>query len=165
MRKPAPLFRAFLLALVSAAMSPGCEDVTHLSRPDAPKDPNAVFTEDMFGWDHVRLTWYDPNGSDDIGFTVYRNGTVLGYQDPYCTDTGGTPECTKFTFYDDGDVERGTTYCYSVSSHYYDWIDDLLFGESERSPEICIFIPLQGFTGAFPLRGSTRREEGPPWAT
>ncbi len=126
----------------------GCSELGHLSGPTPPTNLNAVFTEDIFGTDGIRLTWEDTNGSADIGFTVYRDGQVLADIEPDCLYVSeGELECTPpYMAYFDIDVARGETHCYTLTSHYYDATDDLIFGESGKAPEACITIPLQGFS-------------------
>jgi len=156
--------RSFLLRvllLVGFLPAFGCGDLHHLFPPTPPRNLQAEFTEDIFGTDGVRLTWKDPNTSNDIGFAIYRDGGKLDYLDPFCRDISGDLECSPaYPAYFDTDVSRGETHCYSVSSYYYDWFDDAIFGESDRCPEVCITIPLQGFTGSWKPREDTQRSSG-----
>jgi len=146
---PAKSSPCHVLLMFAILTTFGCSDISHFTPPTPPENLNAEFTEDIFGTDGVRLTWVDTNGFSDIGFTVYRNGRVLAYLDPSCLDVSGEWGCTSAsTSYFDTDVSRGETHCYAVSSHYYDGLEDLIFGESDRCPEVCISIPLQGFTGS-----------------
>lgn len=150
---PVPAKSSPLLMLLILGFLPifGCDNTLHLFPPSPPRNLEAEFTEDIFGTDGIRLTWDDPNWSDDIGFTVYRNGRELACLDPSCVDLSGDPMCTPAaTEYFDTDVSRGETHCYAVSSHYYDLWDDAIFGESDKCPEVCITIPLQGFAGKRP---------------
>jgi len=144
--KGSPL-RIFLICWILPFF--GCGDTHHLFSPSPPKDLQAEFTEDIFGTDGVRLTWKDTNSSNDIGFAIYRDGGTLDYMDPFCWDISGDLACSPvYPAYFDTDVARGETHCYAVSSYYYDWFDDAIFGESDKCEEVCISIPLQGFTGS-----------------
>jgi len=138
-----------ILLIVGCLPIFGCSGTGHFFPPTPPKNLKAVFTENIFGTDGVRLTWADTNWSNDIGFAVYRDGGELIYLDPLCWDAFGDLECTPAsTEYFDTDVARGETHCYAVSSYYYDWFMDAIFGESDKCPQVCIEIPLQGFTGS-----------------
>lgn len=149
--KPTPTKRSSLLVLLLFGYLPvsGCGDIHHLFSPSPPKNLQAEFTEDFFGADGVRLTWKDTNQSDDIGFAIYRDGGKLDSMDPFCWEISGDLTCTPaYPVYFDTDVSRGETHCYAVSSYYYDWFDDAIFGESDKCDAVCITIPLQGFTGS-----------------
>jgi len=138
------LLRFLLICLVMPSF--GCGDF-HILPPSPPENLQAEFTEDIFGTDGVLLTWEDTDGSDDIGFTVYRDGGELVSREASCIETSEDLSCTPaFPVYFDDEVQRGETYCYAVSSHYSDWLDDAIFGESDKCEEVCITIPLQGFT-------------------
>lgn len=136
--------RFFTLLFLLAAFA-GCSDEIHFGSPDTPKNLSARYRRDVFwGWG-VDLRWEDTNSSDDIGFTVYRDGmevavvgpVCLGWEDHTCTDF------MKFTSCFDSDVTRGKTYCYAVSAHYFGVLDASIFGDSDLSPETCITIPVE----------------------
>lgn len=137
-----------ILLIVGCMPILGCTGTGHFFPPTPPKNLKTVFTENIFGTDGVRLTWVDSNWSDDIGFTVYRDGEELANLDPFCLpDMSGDWVCSPAApEYFDTDVSRGETHCYAVSSYYYDWFMDAIFGESDKCPQVCIDIPLQGFS-------------------
>jgi len=97
-----------------------CEGLGHISPPTSPENLNAEFTEDIFGTDEVFLTRNDTNGSDDIGFTVARDGQQLADPNPLCLDILGVPDCTPAsTSYFDTDVSRGkrtATRCRAITT-------------------------------------------------
>ena len=145
---PIPAKSSPLRILLICSILPffGCGDF-HILPPSPPKNLQAAFTEDIFGTDGVLLTWEDTDGSDDIGFTVYRDGGKLVSLEPTCMETSEDLSCTPASpVYFDTDVSRGETHCYAVSSHYSDLLDEAIFGESDKCQEVCITIPLQGFT-------------------
>jgi hypothetical protein len=124
----------------------GCSSELHVSPPSAPKNLSATFRIDIFGGEHVNLQWEDTNWSDDIGFTVHRNGAEIAVVAPDCLAWDDIV-CTDFrmyTSYYDYNVSRGETYCYAVSAHYYGVVDASIFGDSDLSTETCITIPLEG---------------------
>lgn len=136
-------FVALIIILTALA---GCSSDWHVWSPDRPENLTADYHRDVFGQWGVYLQWVDTNGSEDIGFTVYRNGEEIAVVDPYCLEWDENLTCTDFrmftTYFDTG-VVRGQTYCYEVSAHYYGLLDDAIFGESGRSSATCISIPVQ----------------------
>lgn len=145
---PAKIFLLPVLLIFGILPIFGCSSTGHFFPPSSPENLEAEFTEDIFGTDGVWLNWEDTNGSDDIGFTVYRDGRELAHLDPLClpSESGNWVCYPVYPEYFDTDVDRGETHCYAVSSYYYDWLMDLIFEESDKCPEVCIDIPLQGFT-------------------
>jgi len=146
---PIPAKGSLLRILLICSVLPffGCGDLFHIFPPSPPENLQAEFTEDIFGTDGVLLTWEDSDGSDDIGFTVYRDGLELVSLEAICIEISEGTTCIPASpEYFDTDVSRGETHCYAVSSHYSDWLDDAIFGESAKCGEVCITIPLQGFT-------------------
>ena len=124
----------------------GCSGELHTSPPNTPKNLSAIFRINIFGGEHVNLQWEDTNWSEDIGFTVYRDGVEIAVVNPDCLawDEIACTDFWMYTSYNDYNVSRGETYCFAVSAFYYGALDASIFGDSDRSPEAYITIPLEG---------------------
>lgn len=141
-----PVIRPFVALLFTLTALAGCSGVWHVWSPDRPENLSADFHRDIFGQWGVFLQWTETNGSEDIGFTVYRDGAEIAVVEPECLEWDDNFACTDFrmyTSYFDTRVVRGRTYCYEVSAHYYGPLDDWMFGESGRSSATCVAIPLE----------------------
>ncbi len=79
-----PAIVRHITLLFTLAGLTGCSGEVHVSPPNTPKNLSATFWIDIFGGEYVNLHWEDTNWSNDIGFTVYRDGDFLAVVNPEC---------------------------------------------------------------------------------
>ena len=94
-----PVIRPFVALLFTLTALAGCSGVWHVWSPDRPENLSADFHRDIFGQWGVFLQWTETNGSEDIGFTVYRDGAEIAVVEPECLEWDDNFACTDFRMY------------------------------------------------------------------